>query len=178
MADPTPSWIPSWLQPLWEVFDQAAPLSKFVTIATWVLAGAGAAYLLIGRRLGHKTAIIKHLEKKLAAEQKELLAAAGQSARLEAEKAELSERLAETAIAAAQREWRDGNPKLARLRLQGWLDREGGPSPISSFTKRNGRQPAPWDRCAPPAWSRPNPSPPPRLLSGRRTFERPSWLRM
>ena len=125
MADPTPSWIPSWLQPLWEVFDQAAPLSNFVTIATWLLAGAGAAYLLIGRRLGHKTAIIKHLEKKLAAEQQELLAAAGQSARLEAEKAELSERLAETAIAAAQREWRDGNPKLARLRLQGWLDREG-----------------------------------------------------
>jgi tetratricopeptide (TPR) repeat protein len=44
---------------------------------------------------------------------------------LERRSAELEGRLAETALAAAQKEWRDGNDALANRALQGWLEQEG-----------------------------------------------------
>ena len=125
MSDDPLDWPLSWWTRAWQWFDQAGPLANFLQIAGAALAIAGAIYLRFRQKLSHQGAMVKQLQDDVARRDQALQEATIQIEHLKRRIAELEERLVETALAAAQEEWRNGNDVLANRALQGWLEREG-----------------------------------------------------
>jgi hypothetical protein len=124
------------LQEFWAWLTSSAGegVGVLLHICGTALAVGGATYGWFRRRLRHSGAVIARLQEDLARRTEQLDRSSQKEKQLEASCAEATGRLAETALAGAQKWWRDDNYNRGNRVLAEWLEREG--EPISKLLVR------------------------------------------
>jgi tetratricopeptide (TPR) repeat protein len=118
---------PTWLQPAWDFFEKSGPLANFLQIGGALLAGGGIAYGWMRRRISDKETELESLRNERDDRDRRLHAKAAEARQLQELCDRLKQRLADTALAKAEREWREGNDEPANHALRDWLEQEGKP---------------------------------------------------